>query len=63
VLAAQASGFVTDYYEMSIRPEALAAIKAGTNIMAVHCHQTTGGQFVDVGIVISVPAKTTEASK
>lgn len=52
VPAAAAKGFITDYVEMDIRPEALAALRAGTNVLAVHCHQTGGGQYVDVGITI-----------
>jgi hypothetical protein len=51
VLATQQPGFITTYDEVSPEPEALAALKTGTNIMAVHCHQTTGGQYIDVGIV------------
>lgn len=51
VLAASAPGFVTEYYETDISPEAAATLKTGVNLLAVHCHQTTGGQYIDVGIV------------
>jgi hypothetical protein len=51
VLAGSAAGFVTEYYEMDISPEAAATLKTGVNLLAVHCHQTTGGQYIDVGIV------------
>ena len=51
VLALQAEGFVHGYSDQSIRPEALATLKPGKNTLAAHCHQTTGGQFIDVGIV------------
>jgi len=50
VLAGKAGGFSSEYEEMTITPEGVAAFKPGKNSLAVHCHQTTGGQYIDVGI-------------
>ena len=52
VLAAKTVRFVTDYVELPMRAEAAATLKPGVNLLAVHCHQTTGGQFIDVGLVV-----------
>ena len=52
VLAAQAASFSTQYFVTNINSAASATLKPGLNRMAVHCHQTTGGQYIDVGIVI-----------
>jgi hypothetical protein len=57
VLALKASGYTTDYEITPMSAEARAALRPGVNTIAVHCHQTTGGQFVDVGLVEVVPVK------
>jgi hypothetical protein len=51
VLAARLRSFVTGYLETNLTTAALAALGPGTNTIAVHCRQTSGGQFIDVGIV------------
>jgi hypothetical protein len=35
-----------------ITPEARATLKPGRNILAIHCHNKAGGQFVDAGLVL-----------
>jgi hypothetical protein len=50
VLAASAKGFVRDYVELAVAKGALAALRPGSNVIAVHCRQTTGGQVIDVGL-------------
>ena len=50
VLAAQATGYTTNYVSLPITPEGRAAFKPGKNLVALHCHQTMGGQYVDLGI-------------
>jgi hypothetical protein len=50
VLAAKTSGFTGDYDVIEMLPAARAALKpGGKNLIAAHCHQTTGGQYIDVG--------------
>ena len=51
VLAAKPRGFVTEYVLLPIAPAARAALRPGKNVIAIHCHQTTGGQSIDAGLV------------
>ncbi len=56
VLAARAPGFASDYEKFPMNPDARAALKPTGNVMAVHCHQTAGGQYIDAGIVkVEIP--------
>ena len=51
VLAVKAGGFVTSYDVLPLLPAGQAALKPGKNLIAIHCHQTSGGQYVDFGLV------------
>jgi hypothetical protein len=50
VLAAKEEGNLTKYEPLAILPAARAVLKAGRNLIAVHCHHADGGQFIDVGL-------------
>ena len=50
VLAATCSGFNSQYEMLPIRGEALATLKSTGNTLAVHCRQSEGGQYIDVGL-------------
>jgi Domain of unknown function (DUF1793) len=57
VLAASQSGYSTAYDQVEIRPTTLKLLAPGKRIvLAAHCHQTGGGQGVDVGLVDVVEA-------
>jgi hypothetical protein len=51
VLAVRAAGFISGYDIFPLTSEGRAALKPGKNLIAIHCHQTTGGQYVDLGFV------------
>ncbi len=51
VPAARVHGFTSSYEPFTMLPQGEAAIKPGNNLVAIHCHQTEGGQYIDVGFV------------
>ncbi len=50
VLVAHLTGYSSGYVRLPFDSAAVAALHAGTNTLAVHVHQTKGGQYADVGI-------------
>ena len=48
---ASMKGFVTGYVEHLLTDALKNALKPGENVIAVHCRQTVGGQYIDVGIM------------
>lgn len=53
--------FLTTYQRVALGQAALQAARLGRNVLAVHCHQTGGGQYIDVGLV-AAPASVDFAS-
>ncbi len=46
----RAKGYVTDYQVVHLDQKALDALQTGKNVVAVHCQQTSGGQFIDLAL-------------
>ncbi len=57
VFAGGASGYSTQYVPLAISAAGMRALRTGRNEIAVHVHQTTGGQFADVGLAQVLPGK------
>lgn len=53
--AATAAGYTTAYEELPISAEARSSLKPGKNLIAIRCRQTTGGQYIDAGLVRLAP--------
>ncbi len=53
--AAVLSGYTTSYQPAAITTKALKTLSPGKNAIAIHCHQTAGGQYIDAGLVQVIP--------
>lgn len=51
VLAFKGGRWTSDYDDFPMSPEAVRALIPGKNVIAIHCHQNSGGQYIDAGIV------------
>ena len=46
----RAVGYTTDYEVFALGNEARAAFRPGKNLVAIHCRQAGGGQYIDLGL-------------
>jgi len=55
ILAAKVTGYTTAYRTYDLTPQARASLKPGVggNTIAIHCHQTQGGQGIDAGLFMA----------
>lgn len=57
VLAGTYGRYTVEYEETPMLPAGQKAFRPGKNIIAVHCLQKRGGQYIDVGLVDVTPTK------
>ena len=50
-LVARLEGYTTSYVQVPLDEKARAILRSGLNHIAVHCRQTGGGQYIDIGLV------------
>lgn len=53
-LVRELKGYTRDYVPVPLGPTAARSLRQGPNTIAIHCHQTEGGQFIDAGLVLQV---------
>ncbi len=51
ILAARVRGYTATYVDEPISEATRAALRRRGNVIAIHCHQTGGGQYIDAGLV------------
>jgi hypothetical protein len=50
-LVKELKDYTSSYVRVTLDEEARGALKVGSNCIAIHCRQTTGGQYIDAGLV------------
>lgn len=51
VPVATVSGYTSDYEPAGTAAKLAGALKPGKNVLAIRCRQTSGGQYIDAGLV------------
>lgn len=51
IRAAAVNGYTTGYDAFPLSGPAKASLKPGKNVIAIHCRQTKGGQYIDAGLI------------
>ena len=46
------SGYQTSYEDILLTPEQKSLFQEGSNLLAVSCHQSSGGQGIDLGLIL-----------
>jgi hypothetical protein len=54
-LVLKRAGYTTKYQLVPLTERAREAIRTGKNRIAIHCHQTSGGQYIDLGLAEPLP--------
>jgi len=49
-LVAKLEDYTSSYVQVALDEKARKALKVGSNCLAVHCRQSAGGQYIDVGL-------------
>ena len=63
VLVAELAGANSGFAYVPLTGAARQALKSGKNVLAIHCHQSRGGQFVDAEIVDVIDAPRTPSAR
>jgi hypothetical protein len=43
--------WTNDYMEVPLSTHAIQALRPGRNVIAIHCRQRGGGQYIDAGLL------------
>jgi hypothetical protein len=52
----EVKGYISDYQSFSTG-KVKEAVKSGANVIAIHCKQTQGGQYIDAGLSRIIPPR------
>jgi hypothetical protein len=52
---ASGAGYLTQYAELLVDAPLREALRSDRNVLAIHCRQTGGGQYIDAGFAGLVP--------